>query len=83
MTKILFVQNLWVEYYGVMVLSSVLKKHSHECDLIIGNTSDIKKRVKSYNPDIVAFSAMHMQTEWFNSISKLIKSISKAKVFVG
>ena len=37
MAKVVFLQNLWIEYYGVMQLSAVLKKHGHETDILFDN----------------------------------------------
>ena len=34
MAKVLFLQDLWIEYYGVMQISAVLKKHGHDTSIL-------------------------------------------------
>ena len=37
MARVLWVQNLWLEYYGVMVISSRLKERGHQLEIVFGS----------------------------------------------
>ena len=73
MAKVIFLQNLWIEYYGVMQLSAVLKKHGHETDIIFDNEEIALKKIKKAKPDLIAYSIMSMQWNWVKSISSFLK----------
>ena len=34
MAKVLFLQDVWIEYYGVMQLSALLKRNGHSTDIL-------------------------------------------------
>ena len=46
MAKVLFLQDVWIEYYGVMQLSSQLKKHGHDTDILFASNFDCAKEIK-------------------------------------
>jgi radical SAM superfamily enzyme YgiQ (UPF0313 family) len=59
MSKIAFVQWELKARFGTMYISSVLKKHGHDCDVFIKvNEPDIVQAVVDYKPDVIAFSTM-------------------------
>lgn len=75
MAKILFIQNLDYEFVGPMYLSSMLKKHGHSCDLIIGHKlTDFKERISNFKPDLVGFSIMSGSHSWALKMAREIKS---------
>ena len=47
MAKVLFLQNLWIEYYGVMQLSAVLKKHGHNVDVLFDSQINTLKDIEN------------------------------------
>jgi len=64
-------------YAGIGSLSSVLKEKGHKTDLIYWRDEPlyfIKKRVKDFSPDIIAFSAMTTQ---FKHVLRLSQSLSR------
>ena len=74
MARVVFVQNIWYEYLGVMYISAMLKKHAHFTDVIIANNSnDIIKEVKKLRADIVAFPCLTSSYKWNLSIANDIK----------
>ena len=59
MAKIAFVQWESKARFGVMMLSAVLKKGGHACEVFIQTkSSNIIQDVLNYNPDVIAFSTM-------------------------
>ncbi len=83
MAKIAFLQNLWLEWYGVMCLSSALKKEGHDTELFIGRKNIIKE-LKRYKPDIFAISIMNTQFEWLKDIVSILrKNNFKQPIIVG
>ena len=73
MAKVLFLQDLWIEYYGVMQLSAVLKKHGHNVDILFDSQINTLKAIKKIKPDLIAYSLMSMQWDWAKSMSTFLK----------
>jgi len=73
MASVVFVQNIWQEYLGVMNLSAVLKKHGHKVELLIGNEGSIYKQTKKLNPDLVGFSTMTFQHKWVSDTARFLR----------
>ena len=73
MAKVLFLQDLWIEYYGVMQLSAVLKKHGHNVDILFDSQINTLKEIKKIKPDLIAYSLMSMQWDWAKSMSTFLK----------
>lgn len=82
--KILFVQNVWIEFLGTMSISSILKENGHECDLIIeNNPKKIAKYVNESHPDIVGFYCMTGMHNWVIKVAKEIKKSSDIPIILG
>lgn len=74
MAKITFVQNVLVDYLGVMSIAALLKSHGHSCDLFIdGLEKDIIKSINKSVPDIVGFPVSVGTHSWALKIAKKIK----------
>jgi anaerobic magnesium-protoporphyrin IX monomethyl ester cyclase len=84
MAKIVFVQDIVYEYFGVMYISSYVKKHGHECDVIIEYAErDWLKSLKASNPDIVAFSVLTGSYKWALERSRMIKKAMDVPIIFG
>lgn len=70
MVRVVFLQNIWTEFFGVMILSSALKKRGHECEIIMGKDIESLKKLK---PDLIAFSSMTVQHIWVSEMSKTLR----------
>lgn len=75
MRKVLFVQNMWIEFLGVMTLSSYLKCKGHDCDIVVGGKNAIVKKIKEFKPDFLAFSTMTIQHNWVLDTAKYLRAI--------
>ena len=73
MAKVLFLQDVWIEYYGVMQLSSLLKKHGHDTDILFASNFDSTEEIKKIKPDLIAYSCMTIQWNWLKKISTYLK----------
>ncbi|MBN2407375.1 MAG: B12-binding domain-containing radical SAM protein [Elusimicrobia bacterium] len=73
MTKILFLQNYWHEQLGVMRISALLKKHGHECGLLISDGRSLLRLVKKSRFDLIAFSCTSGQHYWALKTAMQIK----------
>lgn len=83
MTKVAFLQYMWVEFLGTMYLSAALKKSGHDCRAFIGRQREIIKGIRSFKPDIVAFSIFTGQHRWAVNLAKDIKeSLGKEKFII-
>jgi radical SAM superfamily enzyme YgiQ (UPF0313 family) len=58
MARILFVQSLFVEQFGVMTLSAVAKSKGHDVALAAGSDSHIMSKAREFHPDVVGFSVL-------------------------
>jgi len=74
MARIAFVQNMAIQYLGIMYLSSLLKRTGHTVDVfIVGRDEDKAVReITSFKPDIVGFSLTTGNHQWALSFSKLL-----------
>ncbi len=73
--KILFLQNIWREYFGFMHLASVLRQHHHAVDVrIFQNAEKAAKTVDEFKPDLVGFSFTNCEQQWVLDVASLIKS---------
>ena len=84
MARVVFVQNIWYEYLGVMYISAILKKHGHFTDVVIANkSSEIIKELKKLRPDIVAFPCLTSSYKWNISIANDIKKEMSCLILFG
>ncbi len=84
MAKILFIQNLPFEYMGPMYISALLKKHGHQCNLIIvSEHKDYLHEIKRYDPDLIAFSTMTGPHKWVLETAENIKRNLNVPVILG
>jgi anaerobic magnesium-protoporphyrin IX monomethyl ester cyclase len=74
MARVLWLQNLWIEFYGVMQISAVLKRGGHDCDIVFDGKEGIVEAIDAYRPDLIAFSCMSVQWSWAKEVSAYIKS---------
>jgi len=75
MAKLLFLQNQKTEFFGPMYISSMLKKHGHDCRLAIGEEfTDFTSVIDEYKPDLIGFSIMTGGQEWAKSMALDIKN---------
>ncbi len=86
MARLLFLQEVAFEYVGVMCLSAYVKSKGHECDILI--QSEEKKlfwdKVRSYKPDVVAFSAMTgFHTTYLKMAEEVKRTIGTPVIFGG
>ncbi len=74
MAKITFLQNIKAEFPGVMYISAVLKKHGHNCSMVIcTNSAGFIGALKENIPDVVGFSLMSGMQKWSLAIARKIK----------
>ena len=84
MDRVFWVQNLWIEFYGVMVISAFLKKNGHESDIVFDTKEEVVKCIRRYKPDAIAFSCMTVQWKWAQEMSTHIKQSGiKTPIIVG
>lgn len=74
MAKLLFVQDIAYEYMGIMHISSYLKTHGHDCDVLIESIErDLMGKLKAAKPDIIGFSTLSGSFKWALNMSYKIK----------
>ncbi len=74
MSKLLFLQNLDYEFLGPMYISSMARRHGHECRLALGNSiTDFRSEMESFKPDLVGFSIMSGSHKWGLEVARQIK----------
>ena len=88
MAKIHFIQdNIINESLGTLTLSSYLKANGHEVDLTFlsdhKSSDSLMRQINESNPDIIGFSAMTPQVDYYRSVTKLIKENSDYMVIWG
>ncbi|UCD07815.1 MAG: B12-binding domain-containing radical SAM protein [Candidatus Aenigmatarchaeota archaeon] len=82
--KILFIQQDVFKNYGIMMLSAILKKNGHECDILIDCLEkDLTCKIKSIKPYIIGFSITTTRYSWMIDLAKMVKSKFKIPILVG
>ena len=76
MANVLFIQDLGYEHLGTMYLAAMLKRHGHDCNVVINNLERAPlKCVKEHNPDLVGFSVVTGTQDWALDMAKRIKMV--------
>ena len=73
MARVLFLQDVWIEYYGLMQLSGLLKRHGHTTDILFDSEENSLDYIKKNKPDLIAYSCMTIQWNWLKSMSSFLK----------
>jgi len=73
--KVLFVMHdlLMIERLGIMYLAAVAKKEGHEVELLATERDDIHKKMKSYRPDVLAYSIHTGEHKFAIKLNKELK----------
>jgi anaerobic magnesium-protoporphyrin IX monomethyl ester cyclase len=75
MARVVFIQDIIYEYFGVMYLSASIKKEGHFCDVVIEYAEkDWLAKVVSLKPDIIAFSVLTGSYKWAVERARIIKA---------
>src|SRR3989338_7201991 len=82
--KVLFLQKDPFVNLGVMSLSAYLKKHGHQCDMLIENgEKDFFGEVRKSAPDLIAFSCTTGINTWAIKTAAKIKKFMDVPVIMG
>ena len=73
MVKILFLQEIWFPFQGVMSLSASLKEGGHGTELAVGKDDYLLKEIKRIKPDIIAFPVITAHRNFMLRMTKKIK----------
>lgn len=84
MAKVLFVQDIVYEYFGVMYISAYLKQHGHQCDVVI-EYADSKwlEKIEKFQPDVICFSVLTGSYKWALSKAALLKAKFNKPILFG
>ncbi len=86
MARVAFLQDVMVEYMGIMCMSAVLKQAGHEVEVFIDsrtNTSRFIKQVADFQPDVIGFSILTPSIDWALSLAPQLKEHTDAVVVMG
>ncbi len=75
MARLLLIQSLFVEQFGVMTLAAVAKAAGHEVDLAAGSDRHILDRISEFRPDVVGFSVLTGYQERYLRLGQKIRNI--------
>ncbi len=74
MARVLFIQNFWFEYLGIMVLSAVLKQSGHQVDLLVESKQEnMDAFISRFNPDIIGMCVVSGSHNWAVETMKELK----------
>ena len=85
MARLLFLQEVAFEYVGVMCLSAYVKSRGHQCDILIESEEGkaFWSKVRDYQPDAVAFSAMTGSHVHYLETAEKVKSMLNVPIICG
>ncbi len=58
MARLLLIQSLFVEQFGIMTLAAVAKAKGHDVAVAIGSDKHIMQKASEFKPDVVGFSVL-------------------------
>ncbi len=73
MAKIILIQSLFVEQFGIMTLAAVAKAKGHDVTLAIGSDSHILKKANEFSPDVIGFSVLTGYQKRYLQLGKMLK----------
>lgn len=79
MARLLLIQSLFVEQFGIMTLSAVAKANGHEVALAVGSDSHILRKARDFKPDVVGFSVLTGYQKRYLQLGKTLKINRNAK----
>ena len=77
MAKVLFLQDVWIEYYGVMQLSALLKKNGHNTDILFASEENAVEEIRKIKPDYVVHGDDWKMGVLRESRTQVIKELNK------
>ncbi len=84
--KVLFIIKdvEYIDPMGIMLLSSLAKEKGHETELCVLADGTLKKKIKSFKPDVVAFSLKTGEHTYYIKANDAVKTIDpNIKTVVG
>ncbi len=75
MARLLLVQSLFVEQFGIMTLSAVAKEKGHDVLLAIGSDSHILEKAREFKPHVVGFSVLTGYQKRYLTLGKELKKL--------
>jgi len=84
MARVAFVQNLAVEYLGVMSLSALLKKHGHVVEVFIVESREASLReLARFQPAVIGFPCSTGTHDWVVAFAAALKKRMDGTVIIG
>lgn len=82
--KLVFIQDYIGYQFGIMYISSVLKKHNHYCEVFVeGLEDDLITAVCEAKPSIIGFSSMTGTQRWLKNTISRLKNRLNVPIVVG
>jgi anaerobic magnesium-protoporphyrin IX monomethyl ester cyclase len=82
--KILFIQKDVFIKPAIMLLSAIMKKHGHSCDIFIQDLEKkIEEKIISAGADLVAFSISTGEYPWMRILSSKLRPYFKGSIICG
>ncbi len=76
MARVLFLQDVLYEAFGPQILSAVLKREGHDCDLLVvaaEGRRNLARQIRRFSPHIVAFSISSFGFRWAVDLARHLK----------
>jgi anaerobic magnesium-protoporphyrin IX monomethyl ester cyclase len=84
MAKLLFLQDIVYEYFGVMYISACVKQQGHECDVMIESIdTNWLERIEKEKPDVIGFSILTPSLNWAVEKAAQIKAKLNVPIVFG
>ncbi len=77
MARILFIQSLFVEQFGIMTLAGVARAKGHDVAVAVGSDSHILSKAQDYKPDVVGFSVLTGYQKRYLKLGRALKQSIK------
>lgn len=82
--KVAFLQPEWVDHYGIMCLSTVLKKNGHQVGIFIEPAHrNFLSAVSEFKPDMIGLRCVTVNYDWVVKTAMACKRVLSSPVVVG
>lgn len=83
--RIAFLQQEWVDHYGIMCIATELKRRGHEVRVFIekGHGRAFLPTVSRYRPDLVGFGCVTYRWPWVERTAATVKQLLRVPTIVG
>lgn len=83
--RVAFLQQEWVDHYGIMCISTELKRRGHDVRVFIekAHGRQALPQISRWRPDLVGFGCVTYRWPWVERMARTVKQLLRVPTIVG